>query len=54
MCGNVTIELDLAQGERVQVHVETEFAEATALATGSVTLDGEKIFDQRWSFPDGI
>ena len=51
--GNVTIYLDLAGGERVQVHVETEFSETTAQASGSVSLDGEKIFDRHWAFPEG-
>jgi hypothetical protein len=51
--GKVTIDLDLAGGEQVHVHVETNFAETTAKASGSVSLNGEKIFDQIWTYPTG-
>jgi putative CocE/NonD family hydrolase len=50
--GNVNIGLNLAGGERVQVHVETEFGETTAWATGSVSLDGKTIFDRTWVYPE--
>jgi predicted acyl esterase len=50
--GNVTIGLDLAGGEQVRVHVETEFSETTAKASGSVRLNGDEIFSHHWSFPE--
>jgi hypothetical protein len=52
VAGNVKIGLNLAGGERVQVHVETEFGETTAWATGSVSLDGKTIFDRTWVYPE--
>ena len=36
----------------MEVHVETNFAETTAEAAGSVSLDGERIFDQHWTYPE--
>jgi hypothetical protein len=48
---NVTIGLDLADGEQVRVHVETEFGEISARASGIVSLDGKTIFDRKWVFP---
>jgi hypothetical protein len=43
--------LDLADGEQVRVHVETEFGEISARASGIVSLDGKTIFDRKWVFP---
>ena len=51
VAANVTIGLDLADGERVQVHVEAEFGEISARARGTVSLDGKTIFDRKWVFP---
>jgi hypothetical protein len=47
----VTIGLDLADGEQVRVHVETEFGEISARESGTVSLDGKTIFDRKWVFP---
>lgn len=48
VCADVTIKLDLADGEKVQVHVDTEFSDSSSQATGSVIVDGKTIFDQHW------
>jgi hypothetical protein len=52
VAGEVRIGLDLKDGERVRVHVETDFSETTAWATGTVSLDGRTIFDRTWEFPE--
>jgi len=49
----VNIDLSLPDGERVLVEVETDFSETAARASGAVSLDGKKIFDQLWAFPGG-
>ena len=52
VCGNVAISLDLANGEKVRVNVETDFTDTSAQAHGSVVVDGEATFNQHWAFSE--
>lgn len=49
VCAKVRLTLELAQGEKVEVRVDTEFADSSSKATGEVVLDGKTIFEQTWS-----
>jgi len=49
ICADVTIKLDLADGEKVEVHVDTAFGDTSSDATGKVVVDGKTIFEQHWT-----
>ena len=50
--GDVKFALELADGAKVDIAVESVFSEKTARAKARVILDGSPIFDESWYSPD--
>ena len=46
--GDVKFALELADGAKVDITVESVFSETTAKAKARVVVDGSSIFDETW------